>query len=67
MFAQKKIEVIEKNLIFDRKHLAEMESLEAENIEFDLSHGRIAAKWWGSKAIRPILMVHGWQDSAGYC
>lgn len=42
-----------------------IETFEVENIEFELSHGKIAAKWWGSKDRRPILMVHGWQDSAG--
>lgn len=42
-----------------------MEVIDVENIEFELTHGRIAAKWWGSKANRPILMLHGWQDNAG--
>lgn len=43
-----------------------METFEVENIEFELLHGqKIAAKWWGSKDRRPVLLVHGWQDSAG--
>lgn len=42
-----------------------MAGVVVENIEFELSHGKIAAKWWGPKDRRPILMVHGWQDSAG--
>lgn len=45
--------------------MAKIEAFQVENIEFELSHGKIAAKWWGSKDRRPILMVHGWQDSAG--
>lgn len=27
--------------------------------------GSIAAKWWGSKTKRPIILAHGWQDNAG--
>lgn len=27
--------------------------------------GHIAAKWYGSTNVQPILMVHGWQDNAG--
>lgn len=42
-----------------------MDTFNAENIEFELTSGRIAAKWWGSKAKRPILMVHGLVDNAG--
>lgn len=36
--------------------------------EFELSvpwGGHIACKWWGSKNIRPIVCLHGWQDNAG--
>lgn len=48
--------------------MAEAVTFQVENIEFELPHGKIAAKWWFngcSKGRRPILMVHGWQDSAG--
>lgn len=27
--------------------------------------GHIAGKWYGAQNVRPILMVHGWQDNAG--
>lgn len=27
--------------------------------------GHVAGKWYGPENVRPILMVHGWQDSAG--
>lgn len=36
-----------------------------QEIQFDVSVGKVAAKWWGSKEQRPILCVHGWQDNAG--
>lgn len=36
-----------------------------KEIQFDLSVGRVAAKWWGPTDRRPILCVHGWQDNAG--
>lgn len=42
-----------------------MGPLSVEEIEFEVKFGTIAAKWWGSQQKRPILMVHGWQDSAG--
>lgn len=27
--------------------------------------GHIAGKWYGSQSVRPIVLVHGWQDNAG--
>lgn len=39
--------------------------MHAEDIQFKVKYGTIAAKWWGSRANRPILCVHGWQDNAG--
>lgn len=36
-----------------------------QEIQFDISVGRVAAKWWGPTDRRPILCVHGWQDNAG--
>lgn len=27
--------------------------------------GHVAGKWYGSENVRPILMIHGWQDNAG--
>lgn len=42
-----------------------MVDFEVEEIELNLTYGRIAGKWWGSREKKPILMVHGWQDSAG--
>lgn len=42
-----------------------MTTLQAEEFQLDLTFGRIAGKWWGSRDKRPILMIHGWQDNAG--
>lgn len=42
-----------------------MVEIEVYEIQLDLTYGQIAGKWWGSREKRPILMVHGWQDSAG--
>lgn len=42
-----------------------MANFHIEEVQLELSYGIIAAKWWGSKQRRPILMVHGWQDNAG--
>lgn len=37
----------------------------ADEVTFEFPWGNIAAKWWGSKSIRPIVLVHGWLDNAG--
>lgn len=37
----------------------------SEEIRIPFDWGHIAAKWFGSKDIRPILVLHGWQDNAG--
>jgi len=42
------------------KHIIEM-----EEITINVSWGHIAAKWWGPRHIRPIVMLHGWQANAG--
>lgn len=42
-----------------------MSSLQYEEIRLNLRYGQLAAKWWGSKEQRPILLIHGWQDSSG--
>lgn len=42
-----------------------MARIQVEEVRLQLTFGWIAGKWWGSKDIRPILMLHGWQDNAG--
>ncbi|XP_037034064.1 probable serine hydrolase [Bradysia coprophila] len=39
--------------------------VEVEEISIKVPWGHVAAKWWGSRQIRPIVMLHGWQDNAG--
>lgn len=34
-------------------------------VRIDVPWGHVAGKWFGPKNIRPILMLHGWQDNAG--
>lgn len=36
-----------------------------EDISIPVPWGHIAAKWWGPRHIRPIVMLHGWQDNCG--
>lgn len=36
-----------------------------EEVEFEFSWGKLAAKWWGPKTRQPIIVLHGWQDNAG--
>lgn len=36
-----------------------------QEVEFEFPWGKLAGKWWGSKHIRPIVALHGWQDNAG--
>lgn len=39
--------------------------MQIEEISIPFEWGNIAGKWWGPKNIRPILLLHGWQDNAG--
>ncbi|XP_037035039.1 probable serine hydrolase isoform X2 [Bradysia coprophila] len=38
---------------------------QVEDVRIKVPWGHIAGKWWGSKSIRPILCIHGWQDNSG--
>ncbi|XP_014237062.1 probable serine hydrolase isoform X2 [Trichogramma pretiosum] len=38
---------------------------EFEEVHIPVPWGYISGKWWGSKAIQPILALHGRQDNAG--
>lgn len=42
-----------------------MASIPVKEIRIKISTGEIAAKWWRSTSVQPILFVHGWQDNAG--
>ncbi|XP_055309656.1 probable serine hydrolase [Sitodiplosis mosellana] len=37
----------------------------SKEVEIDVPWGHVAGKWYGSENIRPIVMIHGWQDNAG--
>lgn len=39
--------------------------MKTEEIIINLECGQIAGKWWGSRHIRPIVLIHGWQDNVG--
>lgn len=39
--------------------------MDAEEVTFKFSWGDMAGKWWGPRDVRPILLIHGWQDSCG--
>lgn len=39
--------------------------ISVEEVEIEFPWGKLAAKWWGSKQQKPILVLHGWQDNAG--
>lgn len=36
-----------------------------EEVELDFSWGKLTGKWYGPRDVRPIVLIHGWQDSAG--
>lgn len=38
---------------------------QSKELEIKVPWGHVAAKWYGSENVQPILMVHGWQDNAG--
>lgn len=38
---------------------------EAEEVKIPMPWGYVSGKWWGSKDVRPVLCLHGWQDNAG--
>lgn len=40
-------------------------SRQCEEIKIKVPWGHIAGKWWGTKSVRPIVGLHGWQDNAG--
>lgn len=39
--------------------------MEVKEIKIKFKWGYIAGKWWGSKDVRPIVLLHGWQENAG--
>lgn len=39
--------------------------MNVEEIEISFDWGKIVGKWWGPRNIRPIVVLHGWQDNAG--
>lgn len=45
--------------------LSQCNVLKVEDILITVPWGHIAGKWWGSKSVRPILCIHGWQDNCG--
>ncbi|KAG5672035.1 hypothetical protein PVAND_002197 [Polypedilum vanderplanki] len=39
---------------------------EVEEVRIPLPFGgQLAGKFWGDKSLRPIVLIHGWQDNAG--
>lgn len=38
---------------------------DVQEIRIQMPLGKIAGKWWGPKDKRPIVALHGWQDSCG--
>lgn len=38
---------------------------QTKEVQIEVPWGNIAGKWYGSENVRPILLVHGWQDNAG--
>lgn len=46
---------IDKNLIL----------FQPKEVKIKVPWGNVAGKWYGSDDIRPIIMLHGWQDNAG--
>ncbi|XP_072383588.1 probable serine hydrolase [Diabrotica undecimpunctata] len=38
---------------------------EYEEIKVPVPWGHITGKWWGSRAVQPIIAIHGWQDNSG--
>lgn len=39
--------------------------MQPKEVRIEVPWGHVAGKWYGSDNVRPILMVHGWQDNAG--
>lgn len=39
--------------------------MQVEEIKIPFEWGHIAGKWWGPRNVRPILLLHGWQENAG--
>lgn len=47
--------------LYEKRHLYLIRKV--EEISIKVPWGHIAAKWWGPQYIRPIVMLHGWQDN----
>lgn len=39
--------------------------MQVEEVIIRFEWGHIAGKWWGPRDVRPIVLLHGWQDNAG--
>lgn len=39
--------------------------MQITEIQIEVPWGHIAGKWYGPENVRPIVMLHGWQDNVG--
>lgn len=42
-----------------------MPKRQCEEVEIEVSWGRVCGKWYGNRNEQPILAIHGWLDNAG--
>uniref|UniRef100_A0A1I8PTW0 AB hydrolase-1 domain-containing protein n=1 Tax=Stomoxys calcitrans TaxID=35570 RepID=A0A1I8PTW0_STOCA len=45
--------------------MLEGQTIEFEDVQFEVPWGYVVGRWYGNRKVRPLLALHGWQDNLG--